>query len=221
MEPIDELIRGARPRAPRGIADAVFLRVAARRRARRTLAGAALVVAAAAALVLWMQARPSPATHDSTWVATNGKSVTVDGYAIALGKPLAVGALVHVGDGGAATLERASAGERARVEVAGNTNVRVGDGAIELLNGQARVEGPEARLTGDVAEVTTLAVGAVATVELRRNPMMTKKTAALAALLTVAVVDGGARVVAQGHPAILLAKNDRTMVAPKLPPVTT
>ena len=51
--------------------------------------------------------------------------------------------------------------------------------------------------------------------------MMTRKTAALAALLTVAVVDGGARVVAKGHEPLVLAKNDRTMVAPKLPPLTT
>ncbi|MGZ3429546.1 MAG: AgmX/PglI C-terminal domain-containing protein, partial [Polyangia bacterium] len=33
--------------------------------------------------------------------------------------------------------------------------------------------------------------------------------------------DGGARVVAKGHDPVLLAKNDRTMVAPKLPPLTT
>ena len=51
--------------------------------------------------------------------------------------------------------------------------------------------------------------------------MMSKKTAALAALLTVGVVDGGARVVAKGHAPLVLAKNDRTMVAPKLPPLTT
>lgn len=51
--------------------------------------------------------------------------------------------------------------------------------------------------------------------------MMTKKTAALAALLTVGVVDGGARVVAKGHAPILLAKNEHAMIAPSLPPVTT
>ena len=221
MEPIDDLIRGAMPRAPRGIADAVERRIAAQRRARRTFAGVGALVAAAAALVLWMIARPSPTTHDSTWVATRAESANADGQAIRVGTPLVVGARVHVGDGGAATLERASAGESARVELGANTDVRVGDGAIELLNGQARLEGPEARLTGDVAEVTTLGVGAAATVELRRNPMMSKKTAALAALLTVGVVDGGARVVAKGHAPLLLAKNDRTMVAPKLPPLTT
>lgn len=51
--------------------------------------------------------------------------------------------------------------------------------------------------------------------------MLTKNTAALAVLLTVGVVDGGARVVAKGHDPVLLAKNDRTMIAPKLPPLTT
>jgi hypothetical protein len=90
-----------------------------------------------------------------------------------------------------------------------------------LLTGSARLEGPEARLTGDVAEVTTLGVGAAATVELRRNAMLNKNMAALAALLTVGVVDGGARVQAKGHAPVLLAKNDRTMVAPKMPPLTT
>ena len=48
---------------------------------------------------------------------------------------------------------------------------------------------------------------------------MTKTKTALAALLTVGVLDGGARVVAEGHAPILLAKNDRTMVAPKLAPL--
>ena len=112
MEPIDDSIRGAMPRAPRGIADAVERRLAAQRRTRRTLAGVGALVAAAAALVLWMIARPSPATHDTTWVATRAASATADGHAIVVGEPLAVGALVHVGDSGAATLERASAGER-------------------------------------------------------------------------------------------------------------
>ncbi len=47
------------------------------------------------------------------------------------------------------------------------------------------------------------------------------KTAALVALLTVTVGGGGARVLAKGHAPIVLAKNDRTLVAPKLPPLTT
>lgn len=221
MEPIDNLVRAAMPRAPRGIADAVERRIAARRRTRRALAGVGALVACAAALVLWLVARPSPTARPSAWIATSGNGVTVDGTAVRIGRPLAVGALVHVGDGGAATLERPSAGERARVELAANTDARVGDGAIELLSGQARLEGPEARLTGEVAEVTTLGASAAATVELRRNPMMTKKTAMLAALMTVGVVDGGARVVAKGHEPLVLAKNDRTMIAPKLPPLTT
>jgi len=51
--------------------------------------------------------------------------------------------------------------------------------------------------------------------------MLNKNVAALAALLTVGVADGGARVQAKGHAPVLLAKNDRTMVAPKLPPLTT
>jgi hypothetical protein len=51
--------------------------------------------------------------------------------------------------------------------------------------------------------------------------MLKTTTAAMAALLTVGVIDGGARVAAKGHAPILLAKNDRTMVAPKLPPLTT
>ncbi|HEX6837873.1 MAG TPA: AgmX/PglI C-terminal domain-containing protein, partial [Polyangia bacterium] len=111
--------------------------------------------------------------------------------------------------------------ERAAVALAANTDARVGDGALELLTGRARLEGPDARVTGEVAEVTTLGVGAAATVELRRSPMSTKNAAALAALLTVGVADGGARVQAKGHAPIMLAKNDRTMIAPRLPPVTT
>ena len=221
MEPIDELIRAAMPRAPRGIADAVARRIAAERRTRRALASAAALVAAAAALVLWLVARPAPAPRASTWVAARATATTVGGEPIAIGRALPVGAVVHVGDGGRATLERPSAGARARIALAANTAARVGDGALELVSGQARLEGPEARLTGETADVTTLGVGAAATVELRRNPMLTKKTAALAALLTVGVVDGGARVQAKGHPPILLAKNDRTMIAPQLPPVTT
>ncbi|MCU1281922.1 MAG: hypothetical protein JWM53_5468, partial [bacterium] len=181
-------------------------------------------VAAAAMLVLWLIGRPPVAAHNSAWIAVRAASTTADGKAIEIGAPLVVGALVHVGDGGAARLERQSGDKRAGVELNANSEARVGDGALELLTGSARLEGPEARLTGDVAEVTTLGSSAAATVELRRNPMLTKafpKTAALAALLTVSVADGGARVVAQGHDPILLAKNDRTMVAPKLPPLTT
>jgi hypothetical protein len=215
------LIRGAMPRAPRGIADAVEERLGARRRTRRALASVGALVAAAAVLVLWLIGRPSPAALQSGWIAVRAERATADDRAIAVGKPLVVGARVHVGDGGAATLERPSAGERARVELAANTDARVGDGAIELLSGSARLEGPEARLTGNVADVTTLGVGAAATVELRRNPMLTKNTAALAALLTVGVVDGGARVQAKGHEPLVLAKNDRTLIAPKLPPLTT
>jgi len=220
MEPIDELIRGAMPRAPRGIADAVERRLATRRRSRRALAGVGVMLAAAAALVLWLMARPAPAPGASTWVATRATAATLDGKPLAIGRALVAGAVVHVGDGGAARLERPSAGERAVVTLLANSEARVGEGALELLNGQARLEGPEARLTGEVAEVTTLGVGAAATVELRRNPMMTKNAAALAALLTVSVVDGGARVAAKGHAPLVLAKNDRTMIAPKLPPVT-
>ena len=221
MEPIDEMIRGAMPRAPRGIADAVERRLAARRRSRRALAGAGVLVAAAAALVLWLVARPAPTPPSSAWFASSATATTIDGEPIAIGKTLAVGAVVHVADGGAARLERPSAGERAVIALAANTDARVGDGALELLTGQARLEGPEARVTGDVAEVTTLGVGAAATVEMRRNPMSIKKAATLAALLTVGVVAGGARVEAKGHAPLLLAKNDRTMIAPRLPPVTT
>ena len=224
MEPIDDLIRSAAPRAPRGIADAVERRLAAHRRTRRAIFGAGAFIAAAAMLVLWLIGRPPVAAHKSAWIAVRAASTTSDGNAIEIGAPLVVGALVHVGDGGAARLERASGNERASVELDANSEARVGDGALELLTGSARLEGPEARLTGDVAEVTTLGSSARATVELRRNPMLTKafpKTAALAALLTVTVADGGARVVAQGHDPILLAKNDRTTVAPKLPPLTT
>jgi hypothetical protein len=221
MEPIDDLIRGAMPRAPRGIADAVERKIAAQRRTRRAFAGVGLFVAAAAALVLWLVARPAKRAPESSWIATIATVTTIDGKPITIDRALPVGALVHVGDGGAATLERPSAGERARVQLFANTDARVADGALELLTGSARLEGPEARLTGDVAEVTTLGVGAAATVELRRNAMLNKNIAALAALLTVGVVDGGARVQAQGHAPVLLAKNDRTMVAPKLPPLTT
>ncbi|MCU1282731.1 MAG: hypothetical protein JWM53_6277, partial [bacterium] len=177
--------------------------------------------AAAAMLVLWLIGRPPTAAHKSAWIAVRAASTTADGKAIEIGAPLVVGALVHVGDGGAARLERASGNERASVELDANSEARVGDGALELLAGSARLEGPEARLTGDVAEVTTLGSSARATVELRRNPMLTKNTAALAVLLTVGVADGGARVVAKGHDPLLLAKNDRTMIAPKLPPLTT
>ena len=221
MEPIDDLIRGAMPRAPRGIADAVERRLATRRRWRSVLAGVATLVAAAAALVLWLLARPAPSAPASSWIAASATATTVDGRPIALGRPLAVGARVHVGDGVGARLERPSAGGRAAVALGANTDARVGDGALELSYGEARLEGPEARLTGDVAEVTTLGVGAAATVVLRRNPMLTPKSAALAALLTVAVADGGARVAAKGHAPLVLAKNDRTMIAPRLPPVTT
>ena len=45
--------------------------------------------------------------------------------------------------------------------------------------------------------------------------MMNAKSAGLAALLTVTVRGGGARVVAQGHPPLVLAKNDRAVVAPQ------
>jgi len=220
MEPIDDLIREAMPRAPRGIADAVEKRLATRRRARRSLVGAGLFVAAAAMLVLWLVARPAR-VNESSWMAKSATVTTIDGRPIAIDRPLPVGAVVHVAGGGEARLERPSAGERARVQLFANTDARVGDGALELLTGSARLEGPEARLTGDVAEVTTLGVGAAATVELRRNAMLNKNMAALAALLTVGVVDGGARVQAKGHAPVLLAKNDRTMVAPKMPPLTT
>lgn len=224
MEPIDDLIRSVAPRAPRGIADAVERRIAARRRARRGFVAAGAFVAAATLLVLWMVRPTPPAARPSAWIAMHASATTADGKPVADGQPLATGALVRVGDGGAATLERPSAGERARVALAPNSEARVGDDAIELLSGQARLEGPEARVTGEVAEVTTLGSGAAATVELRRNPMIKAslpKTAALAALLSVGVLDGGARVAAKGHAPILLAKNDRTLVAPKLPPVTT
>jgi hypothetical protein len=220
MEPIDNLIRDAMPRAPRGIADAVEARLRAERRTRRALAGFGVFVAAAAALVLWLLARPAPHAPMSAWRVTSARAATVDGGALVSGQPLAVGAVVHVGDG-EARLERTTATDTASVTLAANTDARVGDGAVELLAGSARLEGPEARLTGDVAEVTTLATGGAATVELRRNPMTNAKKAALAALLTVGVVDGGARVAAKGHDPVLLAKNDRTMVAPKMPPLTT
>jgi hypothetical protein len=218
---IEDLIREAAPRAPRGIADAVERRLSAQRRTRRAIFGAGAFIAAAAMLVLWLIGRPPVAAHKSAWIAVRAASTTADGRAIDIGAPLLVGALVHVGDGGAARLERQSGDERASVELDANSEARVGDGALELLTGSARLEGPEARLTGDVAEVTTLGSSARATVELRRNPMLTKNTAALAVLLTVGVVDGGARVVAKGHDPVLLAKNDRTMIAPKLPPLTT
>lgn len=221
IDPIDELIRDAAPRAPRGLGDAVEVRLAARRRTRRTIAGASVLVAAAAALVLWLLARPAPLVPTSGWRVTAARAATVDARALVVGDALAVGATVRVGDGGQATLSRATATEPVSVELAANTEARVGDGALELLTGVARLEGPEARLTGDVAEVTTLATGGAATVEIRRNPMVNAKTAALAALLTVSVHDGGARVAAQGHTPVLLAKNDKTMVAPKLPPLTT
>ena len=221
MEPIDDLIRGAAPRAPRGIADAVERRLAGQRRTRRAIVGAGALIAAAAMLVLWLVGRPPVAAHRSAWIAVRAASTTADGKTIEVGAPLIVGALVHVGDGGSARLERSSGDERASVELAANSDARVGNGALELLTGSARLEGPEARLTGDVAEVTTLGVGAAATVELRRNTMLNKNIAALAALLTVGVVDGGARVQAKGHAPLLLAKNDRTMVAPKLPPLST
>ncbi|HEY2743293.1 MAG TPA: AgmX/PglI C-terminal domain-containing protein [Polyangia bacterium] len=224
MEPIDDLIRASTPRAPRGLAEAVEARLAARARSRRALAAAGAFVAAAALLILWLVAHPTPPrAHDSAWVAASATAATADGKPIAAGQPLTVGALVHVGDGGAARLERPSAGGSARIDLSANTEARVGDGAIELSYGQARLEGPEARVTGDVAEVTTLGASAAATVELRRNPMIKAslpKTAALAALLSVGVLDGGARVVAKGHAPILLAKNDRTLLAPMLPPVT-
>ena len=224
MEPIDDLIREAAPRAPRGIADAVERRLGAQRRTRRALVGAGAFIAAAAIVVLWLLGRPPIGAPKSAWIAVRAQATTADATMIEIGRPLAVGALVRVGDRGAARLERRSGDERAAVELAANSEARVGEGALELLTGTARLEGPEARLTGDVAEVTTLGVGAAATVELRRNPMSTKglpRTAALAALLTVTVADGGARVVAQGHTPIVLAKNDRTTVAPKLPPLTT
>ncbi|MGZ3407224.1 MAG: hypothetical protein ACXVAN_12320, partial [Polyangia bacterium] len=66
---IDEMIRGAAPRAPRGIADAVERRLAAQRRTRRTLAGAGALLAAAALLMLWLIGRPSTAARPSAWVA--------------------------------------------------------------------------------------------------------------------------------------------------------
>jgi hypothetical protein len=223
---LDDLIRGVAPRAPRGIADGVEARLRARRRARRTIVGvgvaAGLFVAAAAALVLWLVATPTPHAPPSAWRVTAARAATVKERALAPGEPLAVGAVVHVAAGGEARLERATATATASVTLAANTDARVGDGALELLSGGARLEGPEARLTGDVAEVTTLATGGAATVELRRENAMSKaKTAALAALLTVSVHDGGARVEAKDHTPVLLAKNDKTMVAPRLPPLTT
>ncbi|HXU68455.1 MAG TPA: AgmX/PglI C-terminal domain-containing protein [Polyangia bacterium] len=228
MEPIDELIRAAAPRAPRGLADAVERRLGARRRTQRGFVAAGVLVAAAAMLVLWLVRPTAPVPRPSAWIAVSARATTADGKPVAAGQPLTAGALVRVGDGGIALLERAvaiaSAGAHAQVMLGSQSEARVGDGAIELLSGQARLEGPEARVTGDVAEVTTLGASAAATVDLRRNPMIKAslpKTAALAALLSVAVLDGGARVAAKGHAPILLAKNDRTLVAPKLPPLTT
>jgi hypothetical protein len=219
-DPLEELIAKAAPRAPRDFAVAVEARMAARRHGRRRTATLG-ALAAAAALVVWVLARPTaPSARASAWVATEARATTP---AIAVNKPLAVGATVRVGDGGALTLERATALGTARARVDADAEVRVGDGALELLSGSVQLEGPEARLTGDVAAVTTSAVDAVVAVELRRNPMMKAfpKAAALTALLTVGVREGAAKVQPPGHEPVLLAKNDRTMVAPHLPPLTT
>jgi hypothetical protein len=222
-DPLDQAIREAAPRAPRGFAAAVERRIAGERRARSRLVAVGALVAMAAGLVVWLLARsPSPRVVESTWtaVAAHDATVTVtqEGATVPLvaGRAVAVGAVIKVGAAGEARLERTTA-------LGGESETRVGDGALELLSGSVRLEGPEARLTGDVAAVETLGVSADVAVELRRNPMwkMIPKAAALSALLAVTVQDGGARVEAKGHDAIVLAKNDRALVAPKLPPLTT
>lgn len=69
-DPIDELVREARPGAPPRLAPAVIARVAARRNLRRAAIAASAVLAAAALLLVWVQrepkpvAPPAPATHE-------------------------------------------------------------------------------------------------------------------------------------------------------------
>ena len=122
-------------------------------------------------LVLWLVASDAGAARTSAWIAVRAERDDRRRQARSPSASRSPSARSSTSATAARrTLERPSAGERARVELAANTDARVGDGAIELLTGQARLEGPEARLTGDVAEVTTLGVSAAATVELRRNP---------------------------------------------------
>ncbi|MDB4966625.1 MAG: hypothetical protein JWN44_2314 [Myxococcales bacterium] len=230
-DPIDQAVRDAAPRAPHRFADGVERRLAAQRRGRGRIAAVGALIALAAGLVLWLVARtPSAPVIDSSWTAVAARDTTLrmttahaDAAPLAPGRVLPVGALITVARGGEARLERTTALGTVRARLGEESETRVGDGALELLSGGVRLEGPEARLTGDVAAVEALGVSADVAVELRRNPMwnLIPKAAALSALLAVTVHDGGAKVEAKGHDPILLAKSDRALVAPKLPPLVT
>jgi hypothetical protein len=129
-----------------------------------------------------------------------------------------VGAQLAVAHGGAATLERALA----RVTLAEDSRLRVADGgALQLSTGGARLEGPETRIDGDVATVTTLGVSADIAVRLERRTNMNGKNVMLATVMTVAAHGGGALVQAREHAPVLLAQNDRATMVGTLPPLVT
>ena len=218
---IDSLLRDAAPRAPRGFADGVLRRIevaaGARRRRRARLVSVGALVAVAAALVLWL-ARPTTNVRlaPSGWsvVAQAGLTMTAPD-----GRPARdpdVGVQLVVGHGGAATLERALA----RVTLAQDSRLRVAaGGALQLSTGGARLEGPETRVDGDVATVTTLGVSADIAVQLERRTNMNAKNVMLATVMTVAAHGGGALVQAREHTPVLLAQNDRATVMGTLPPL--
>jgi hypothetical protein len=221
---IDSLLRDAAPRAPRGFADGVMRHVdvaaGERRRLQARIASVGALVAVAAALVLWL-VRPTTEVHlpPSGWsvVAQAGLTMTAPD-----GRPARepdVGVQLAVAHGGAATLERALA----RVTLAEDSRLRVADGgALQLSTGGARLEGPETRIDGDVATVTTLGVSADIAVRLERRTNMNAKnvmSATLATVMTVAAHGGGALVQAHEHAPVLLAQNDRATMVGNLPPL--
>ena len=57
-DPIDDVVRAARPSAPARLAPAIAARMASRRNVRRAAIAATAVLAAAAAVLLWMQHSP-------------------------------------------------------------------------------------------------------------------------------------------------------------------
>jgi hypothetical protein len=238
MEPsetdeLDEALRAALPRAPRGFADAVERRVGARRRGRGWVLGASVLTAMAAALVLWLLARPSgPPAPASPWLVAEAKGVTLlrpDGAPAPAPRPgqlLAIGAELRVGDGGDAALVRPAAGDggAARARLSPGAAVRVGARELTLAAGAARLDGDGARLDGEAAQVILLGDGAEAMIEMRRQEMTRGKMLtkwAGPALMAVSVLSGSALVEARTHAPVQLMRNDRMVVASGLPPLVT
>jgi hypothetical protein len=110
------------------------------------------------------------------------------------------------------------------VQLEAGATARVGARVLTLTAGTARLRGDGASLDGEAAKVTMLGAEAESMIE-RRRPDMTRSNLWMKwtgpALMAVTVLSGGARVQAQAHPSVVLAHDDRMLVAQGLPPLVT